>query len=112
MERGLDPLLFPGGGSFPAPHALLLLTAGSATVSDIRVVETDYEEYALLAGEKQKGGETFLMVTLYGRGRLLPVAPPLSLVQLWPGWRPRAAGEASIPPTRLLFLTASLCFSR
>ncbi|XP_032629360.1 lipocalin [Chelonoidis abingdonii] len=34
---------------------------------DIRVVETNYDEYALLYAKKFKGTETSTMVTLYGR---------------------------------------------
>ncbi|XP_067417695.1 lipocalin-like [Emydura macquarii macquarii] len=34
---------------------------------DIRVVETNYDEYALLHTKKIKGTDTFIMVTLYGR---------------------------------------------
>ncbi|CAM4567370.1 prostaglandin-H2 D-isomerase [Lepidochelys kempii] len=34
---------------------------------DIRVVETNYDEYALLYTKKFKGTDTFTMVTLYGR---------------------------------------------
>uniref|UniRef100_A0A6J0V2P2 Prostaglandin-H2 D-isomerase n=1 Tax=Pogona vitticeps TaxID=103695 RepID=A0A6J0V2P2_9SAUR len=51
----------PGRFTYSSPR--------SATTSDIRVVETNYDEYALLSGQKVKGGETFMMVTLYGRSK-------------------------------------------
>uniref|UniRef100_G1KUY5 Prostaglandin-H2 D-isomerase n=1 Tax=Anolis carolinensis TaxID=28377 RepID=G1KUY5_ANOCA len=43
----------------------------SGTTSDVRVVETNYNEYALLVGQKVKDGQTFTMVSLYGRTKYL-----------------------------------------
>ncbi|XP_030062772.1 lipocalin [Microcaecilia unicolor] len=38
---------------------------------DIRVVETNYDEYALTYKRKSKGTEVFTMVVLYGRTKIL-----------------------------------------
>ncbi|XP_063172557.1 lipocalin-like [Candoia aspera] len=43
----------------------------SGSVHDIRVLETNYNEYALLGDTITKGAETFTMVTLYGRTKVL-----------------------------------------
>ncbi|XP_060107716.1 prostaglandin-H2 D-isomerase [Heteronotia binoei] len=43
----------------------------SGSQHDVRVVETNYNEYALLSFKKNKGAETFTMVTLYGRLKVL-----------------------------------------
>lgn len=46
--------------------------AGWGSQLDIRVVETNYDEYALLYTKKFKGTDTFTMVTLYGTWHLDP----------------------------------------
>ncbi|XP_042334866.1 lipocalin-like [Sceloporus undulatus] len=43
----------------------------SGTTSDVRVVETNYHEYALLFAQKVKDGQTSTWVTLYGRSKEL-----------------------------------------
>ncbi|XP_061460038.1 lipocalin-like [Rhineura floridana] len=43
----------------------------SGSQHDVRVVETNYSEYALLCAKMRKGAETFTMVTLYGRSKEL-----------------------------------------
>ncbi|KAH0615644.1 hypothetical protein JD844_005105 [Phrynosoma platyrhinos] len=37
----------------------------SGVTSDVRVVETNYNEFALLSAQKVKDGQTFTLVTLY-----------------------------------------------
>lgn len=46
--------------------ALLVFLPGSGSQHEVRVVETNYNDYALLSTKKIKGAETFTMVTLYG----------------------------------------------
>ncbi|XP_053137696.1 lipocalin-like isoform X2 [Hemicordylus capensis] len=52
----------PGLFSFTSPR--------SGSQHNIRVVETNYDEYALLHAKLTKGGETFTMVTLYSRNKM------------------------------------------
>uniref|UniRef100_A0A670ZHX4 Prostaglandin-H2 D-isomerase n=1 Tax=Pseudonaja textilis TaxID=8673 RepID=A0A670ZHX4_PSETE len=68
------PLLNP----FPPPHGLWLvafspppLLPASGTKHNLRVLETNYDEYALLGNIITKGADTFTMVTLYGRQKQL-----------------------------------------
>lgn len=51
------------GALFPSPAPL----SGSGSAHNIRVLETNYDEFALLGDTITKGGDTFTMVTLYGR---------------------------------------------
>ncbi|XP_013913058.1 PREDICTED: lipocalin-like, partial [Thamnophis sirtalis] len=43
----------------------------SGSAHNIRVLETNYNEYALLGDTITKGADTFTMVTLYGRQKQL-----------------------------------------
>ncbi|ETE56403.1 hypothetical protein L345_17886, partial [Ophiophagus hannah] len=54
----------------------------SGSGHDIRVLETNYDEYALLWDTITKGADTFTMVTLYGRGS--GASPALLQKQLRP----------------------------
>ncbi|XP_063000534.1 lipocalin-like [Elgaria multicarinata webbii] len=56
----------PGHFSYTSPR--------SGSTHDVRVVETNYSEYALLLTKMSKVGETFTMVTLYGRSKQLRAA--------------------------------------
>ncbi|XP_048369228.1 lipocalin-like [Sphaerodactylus townsendi] len=53
----------PGRFSYTSPW--------SGSKHEVRVVETNYDEYALLHAKKAKGAETSTMVTLYGRRKEL-----------------------------------------
>ncbi|XP_006134824.1 lipocalin-like [Pelodiscus sinensis] len=53
----------PGRFSYTSPR--------SGSQHDIRVVETNYNEYALLHTKMLKGTDSFTMVTLYGRTKEL-----------------------------------------
>ncbi|XP_026581808.1 lipocalin-like [Pseudonaja textilis] len=46
-------------------------SASSGTKHNLRVLETNYDEYALLGNIITKGADTFTMVTLYGRQKQL-----------------------------------------
>lgn len=58
--RGGVPWL---GTLLPSPAPL----SGSGSAHNIRVLETNYDEFALLGDTITKGADTFTMVTLYGR---------------------------------------------
>ncbi|XP_054854380.1 lipocalin-like [Eublepharis macularius] len=53
------------------PGRFTYISPRSGSPHEVRVVETDYNEYALVHVKKMKGTETFTMVTLYGRRKEL-----------------------------------------